>query len=195
MDVIKIKTLLEYRDVAFNRLTKEIFNKLDPELTKGIQMFLQKQRDITWLSITISEIKDHALIIGSARPVVGDVLIISDEQIVINEDNINNYSQNLNLVIPFRLLENVDRNKIYRYLSVLKELGSKQGDVDIVEYMQNYKLEELSNNLNLVDNAPLLDILTAPTHLDGFEVSDLSKQKRDQLVSFLTINRGIKYEC
>lgn len=195
MDVIKIKTLIEYRDVAYNRLTREIFDKLEPELSKGVQMFLQKQREIRWISLVSADIPNHAIISGIAIPVIGDVLDISGEQIVISEDNISQYNQTLSLVIPFRLLERVDRNKIYRYLSILKELGSKQGGIDIVEYMQRHKLEDLSNNVNLSDNSVILDVLTAPTHIDGFEVTDLPKHKRDQLDSFLALNKGIKHEC
>lgn len=188
MDKIKVRTLLEYRDVTYHKVTAEIFKLFDIELNKAVKLFIQNDRQVILEDITASTVPDHMRISAYSIPNVGDIIVNGEDKVVVTNENLYDFKLPMILTVPDRLLDCPDHKAIYRFLSALSDLNSKKPAEEVIDIIKTTKLEDLNGYYNLEDNKKVVEILTAPTTVDGFDTTGLSETQRQSIKFFMDKN-------
>lgn len=185
MDKIKVRTLLEYRDVTYSKINSDIFNIFENQLIKAVKLFIQNDRRIVLEDISASSVEDHIRISAFSIPNLGDILDTDDGKLVVTQSNVDSLKVPMILTIPDRLLDNPDYKAIYRFISALSDLNNKMKPEEVVEIIKTTKLEDLNGYYNLEDHTKIVEVLTAPTSIDGFDTTNLSDYQKMQMKIFM----------
>ena len=126
----------------------------------------------------MSDIPEHANITGISYPNTGDILSIDGGDIVITEENRTNYKINITVLMPLRLLDEPDYKKMLSFMKILGQLNEIKPHDEVVKLLMTDKIETISNMKNIEDNSVIVEILTAPTSIDGFDVTKLTNLQK-----------------
>jgi hypothetical protein len=168
----------DYDNIAFTRKIIELFSS---NLTKAAQMLYKFDRDIKWNKVErFPAVDEYVLIRGEVEVRVGDILTLATGQVVVDEENINQYTRPLHYMLHSRILQNGTVEELYQHLSFIEDIAKKLPDAELTELLRSGAVSEnvVMENPTL---KPILDKITRPTSFEAFDTSNLSEEQFNTL--------------
>jgi hypothetical protein len=159
------------------------------------KLFIKKNRSITIKQIDLKPevLPGYAFMQLGVKPNLGDVVLINNIEMLVDESNINNISQNVHAVISLKALDSNSSLIMYKNLCDVKVILESSKEDSVAKLLQLDLIEmketpELVNKVHveILENPEfinLLEVLTNPPELDimGFDKSKLTKTQIDLL--------------
>jgi len=130
-----LKSLVAARDKSNAEFTLKIFKQIGAALgcvtayLTDIDNYVA-QGIITWEDVSIME--GMLIVMGTVNYNVGDTIELGDEEIIMTEENVDEFQQIVHMTLPFELAEEGDEDKILEYLYKTADTNSLDDFSEIV---------------------------------------------------------------
>lgn len=190
METPKISSLLCKRDVDFDAITNNVIETIGINVIKAVQYFLNKVRQMRVVSLERMDVlPGFCMVKILMTPNVGDIVSTNKDQIVIDEENVNKFQQNIELMVSLKALDTNSPFVIYKSIRDINQIASSTKE-NVVEKLLKYNsipLQEDSINVNVLEThilenpefIDILEILTKPQDISilGFNIDNLDKNQ------------------
>jgi len=195
MSDILTSSLLFKRDFDYDQFTQNIINIISTNLEAAVKLYFKKNRSMVVRQIDLKPeiLPGYAFIQLAIRPNLGDIVILNNAELIIDESNINSVNQIANIVISLKALDTNSSLIMYKNICDVQKIlnTSKEDTVQQLLQLDLLKLQNSSEITNFIEVEilenpefiKLLEILTNPPDVDimGFDKSKLSKTQIDLL--------------
>lgn len=179
--------LVQKRDYDFSAFTRKIIASFSEKLTKAVHMFQKTDRAIRWNRIeAYDQIDGFVVVVGSVEIRVGDMLQTREGEVLMTEENIDNFTNTVRFFVHSNKLQNASLEEFYQHLCFVVEITQTLPETEAIEILRN----EVYDQTTFLESplvANILDKLTRPTVVENFDVSDLT----DEQVRALRLNSRI----
>lgn len=195
MSVVLTSSLLHKRDFDYDEFTQNIIKIIGHSVEAATKLFIKKNRTVTIRQIELKPeiLPGYAFMQLGVKPNLGDIVLINNMELLIDEDNIDNIVQMVNAVISLKALDSNSSLIMYKNLCDVKVIleTSKDDSVSKLLKLDLIELKETPELINkvhaeILDNPEfinILEVLTSPPELDimGFDKSRLTTDQINQL--------------
>jgi len=188
MSVILTSSLLHKRDFDYDEFTQNIIKIVGHNVEAAAKLFIKKNRSITIRQIDLKPevLPGYVFMQLGVTPNLGDIVLINNTELLIDEENIHNIVQMVNAVMSLKALDTNSSLIMYKNLCDVKAIleTSKEDSVSKLLKLDLIELKETPELINkvhaeILENPEfinILEVLTNPPELDimGFDKSRLT---------------------
>lgn len=191
-DLLGIEVLLSKRDYDFQSFTKKIIDRFVEKLTRAAQVYLKTDRPIHWYSIDkLSKVPHYAVVVGNIEIRPGDVIKTADGEIVVDEATVRNYANTYRAYVPMKLLDEGTTTLLYKHLRDFSSISKMLSEEDLIKYLNAVGDINQAELINDPKHEKILDKMTKPLVVDGFDTETLSDDQILSINIFSNNTRGV----
>lgn len=185
MDVDGIKRLLEnpttlqdildFREYTYSMLTREAIKLFGPTLTGAANRYLNNTAEIDWTAIElIDTLEGYVRVTGFFLPTIGSTITVEGKEVHIDKDNVYLYKQVIRLVLPIKLIESGNRDRLAMFIKDLNAIAAVATELEIENILKEYYFDDMKDLTSSNSYYKVLDRVTKPKEVMGFEVTGLT---------------------
>lgn len=181
---------LKHRKLVYDQITRDILNNYKNILNKSLFLYARQERKIEWYDIfVIPFLPNHVEVQGLLITEIGDTIFVeNDKTIKIDESNYFEYKDNSSVfrtVIPIKALEESDCLTICKSMKAYDDVMKLLSFGEIVDIILKYNVTSF---IEFFENPIILEKITRPKQLAGFDTGNLSEEQFNKLKLFQQID-------
>jgi hypothetical protein len=183
--------LVKSRDLEYKLATKQIISKFEERLQTALQSLFKTQRSMIFTDVSLlPNIENYVYVSGYLELIVGDIVLLNNKEIILDETNINSYKNQFKITISTKTLDSGEPKEILDNINDIQRLQSVLSADDLVEYLKNTDDLPQAELVKSKKYDDILNKITKPKSIDVFDVSNLTDSQISQLVYFMPKETG-----
>lgn len=194
MSLGNISKMLDDRIATFTVKTNEIVNKFSDRLTPAFQkVFNAPGRTITWTAIDLLTGSTKSVMVSGYMALeLGEKITVGDKEIVVDENNINEYNKFVKFAFPIIMLELATIDELVDHINRIAKIGATtemtpEALVKVLDKVADDYQEKILNDPMKVE---VMDAATKPETVLGFSTAELSDEHIRKLKLFEKLEVG-----
>lgn len=178
---LSISTLIDKRDYDLRRATAKIIEIFGESLTIASKRIIGVDRNIEWVAMERTQkTKSYVNMTGHVEIREGDTINVGGEQIVVQAHETRKYNNVFVVTVAMRVLETLNADLIQQNIKFVVEAIKTTSPEALVELLES----GVNNQMELYvapEHQKLLERVTRPRYVAGFDTHDLTKEQYDAL--------------
>lgn len=178
--------LIDFRESMYQNLTQTAFKPFESKLSDAVTFFLNTKSPVHWLTVEkLKDIEGFVTISGFVLPEIGSTFKASEtDSVVITPDNFQKFRSLVRFVIPVRLLEEGSKMQILGFIRDLSAISAITPPEELERMLKEFHFDDMVSLTSHESYNKMLDKVTKPKEIDGFDVSEFSDEQIKQMHMF-----------
>lgn len=170
-----LQDILDFREHTYSMLTREAIKLFGPTLTGAANRYLNNTAEIDWTAIElIDTLEGYVRVIGFFLPTIGSTITVEGKEVHIDKDNVYLYKQVIRLVLPIKLIESGNLDRLAMFIKDLSAIAAVATELEIENILKEYYFDDMKDLTSSNSYYKMLDRVTKPKEVMGFEVTGLT---------------------
>ncbi len=174
---ISLELLLSKRDYDNIAFTRQIIALFGENLSKAVCLIFKMDRRIQWKTVNrYNPLPGYVTITGDIQTDVGDLIRTLNGEVLITEDNINDYTNTLRYVLKSSIIQHGTIEDIYQHITFVAAMSNALEEKELMDLLRSGAVCHTSAIENPTTEA-ILDKITRPTVFESFRTESLSEDQ------------------
>lgn len=178
---VSLETFIDKRDFDKQNMTTRFFDVIKEPLTEAAKRITGLDREFDWTTVerTLGT-NQYVNIHGYISLKSGDNITVNGVEVLITEDNIQNYNNSFNATVALPILQTLNADKIYEHIKFTLHVIRNHPPEIIIEMLTKV----IESDVHLVvspEHQVLLEKMTRPRYVGGFDTTNLTEEQILQL--------------
>ncbi len=170
-----LQDILDFREYTYSMLTREAIKLFGPTLTGAVSHYLNSTAEIDWTAIEpVNTLEGYVRVTGFTLPTIGSIITVEGKEVHIDKDNVYRYKQIIRFVLPIKLIESGNRNRLVAFIKDLSAIAAVATELEIENILKEYYFDEMKDLTSSNSYYKMLDRVTKPKEVMGFEATSLT---------------------
>ncbi len=170
-----LQGILDFREYTYSMLTREAIKLFGPTLTDAVSHYLNSTSEIDWTAIEpVNTLEGYVRVTGFTLPTIGSIITVEGKEVHIDKDNVYRYKQIIRFVLPIKLIESGNRNRLVAFIKDLSAIAAVATELEIENILKEYYFDEMKDLTSSNSYHKVLDRVTKPKEVMGFEATSLT---------------------
>lgn len=170
-----LQDILDFREYTYSMLTREAIKLFGPTLTGAVSHYLNSTAEIDWTAIEpVNMLEGYVRVTGFTLPTIGSIITVEGKEVHIDKDNVYRYKQIIRFVLPIKLIESGNRNRLVAFIKDLSAIAAVATELEIENILKEYYFDEMKDLTSSNSYHKMLDRVTKPKEVMGFEATSLT---------------------
>lgn len=170
-----LQDILDFREYTYSMLTREAIKLFEPTLTDAVSHYLNSTSEIDWTAIEpVNTLEGYVRVTGFTLPTIGSIITVEGKEVHIDKDNVYRYKQIIRFVLPIKLIESGNRNRLVAFIKDLSAIAAVATELEIENILKEYYFDEMKDLTSSNSYHKMLDRVTKPKEVMGFEATSLT---------------------
>lgn len=170
-----LQDILDFREYTYSMLTREAIKLFGPTLTGAVSHYLNSTSEIDWTAIEpVNTLEGYVRVTGFTLPTIGSIITVEGKEVHIDKDNVYRYKQIIRFVLPIKLIESGNRNRLVAFIKDLSAIAAVATELEIENILKEYYFDEMKDLTSSNSYHKMLDRVTKPKEVMGFEATSLT---------------------
>lgn len=195
MSLGNISKLLEQRVATFTAQTNSIVEVFTERLTPAFQkIYNAPGRRIIWTTIDSIKGTEKAVVISGFMALeIGETIRVGEQEILLDEKNVSEYSKLVKFAFPIIMLELATTDELVEHIQRISKIGGAM-DVSpdaLAKILDKVATEYENKILEDPTKVDVLDASTKPETVLGFVATELSDEQIRKLMLYEKVDLGL----
>lgn len=163
-----LQDILDYREHTYSMLTREAIKLFGPTLTGAVNRHLNNTAEIYWTAIEpVNTLEGYVRVTGFSLPTIGSILTVEGKKVHIDKDNVYHYKQVIRLVLPIKLIESGNQDRLVVFIKDLSAIAAVATELEIENILKEYYFDGMKDLTSNNSYHKMLDRVTKPKRGNG----------------------------